>query len=316
MAVTNFLRDVWSANILRLLALQAVWADLGSREYEPEFLGARKVRINAISETSVTVKDYTRNADIDDPEQLDDSQIVFTLDKEKYFNFAVDDVDAAQTNADLLQAGNEVAAEAMTKVIEQDVANMVVSEIPNANIITLNDQFKAASTLEGIPKDGTDLDDLLADHFGHINVKLTQGNVKNTLAPWAVHSPYTWAGITHGLTDKGSNLFTTGLSREVLENGFKGRLHDIDHFESNIEPVKTAATSLGGDTTTTTSSQGSKDRTIVIGFPGAFAYAGPIESIEPYRPEKRFGDAVKGLYVYGVKVLRPSLMFALKFATT
>ena len=322
MAISNFLRDVWSANILRLLRIQAVWADLGTREYEPEFIGARQVRINAVSEDSVTVKDYVKDTDIDAPEELDDSQIVFPMDKQKYFNFQVDDLDAAQTNANLLQAGNMVAAEAVTRVVEQDVANTVVAAIPDANIITLEDQFKDdGAATPGVPKNNSALGQLLVDQFTGINVQLYQDNVKPTLSPWAVHGGHTWGALVHRLSGSGQSPITVGLTREVLENGFRGRLHDIEHFESNIEPVRAAggagfATTLGQATTTTTSAMNGLDRTIVVAFPGAFAHAGQIETIIPYTPEKRFGDAVRGLYVYGTVVLRPSLIYAIKFTTT
>lgn len=53
----------------------------------------------------------------------------------------------------------------------------------------------------------------------------------------------------------------------------------------------------------TTSTTGAR---IIAGHPMAVSYAEQIVKIEPYRPEKRFSDAVKGLHVYGGKVTRPS----------
>lgn len=44
---------------------------------------------------------------------------------------------------------------------------------------------------------------------------------------------------------------------------------------------------------------------VVFGYRGASTYAEQIAKVEAYRPEKRFGDALKGLHVYGAKVTRP-----------
>ena len=329
MAVTNFLRDVWSAKLLSIFEQIRVWSELGARDYEPDFIGARRVRINAFDEASVEVKDYTRNADIDDPEVMDDSQIIFNLDKEKYFNVAVDNVDQAQTNADLMQGVNMVSAKATLTQVETDVANTVAAAIPDANIFTINDDFKAAAgNLRGVPKDGGALDALLSDYYVTVDTLLRENNVVNGVegiieggSAWAVHSPTTWGGLTHALAKPNAPAVLTGLSQEVLVNGFMGRLHGVDNHVSSIEPVRAAGgagktTTLGQATTTATTAQGAKDRTIVFGFPGAFAVAMQIEELVPYSPEKRFGDALKGLLVYGTKVLRPNLLYAIKFATT
>lgn len=47
---------------------------------------------------------------------------------------------------------------------------------------------------------------------------------------------------------------------------------------------------------------------IMAGTEMAISYAGQITEIEPYRPEKTFADAVKGLFVYGTKVIEPKAL--------
>ncbi len=55
-----------------------------------------------------------------------------------------------------------------------------------------------------------------------------------------------------------------------------------------------------------------QDYTIVGGVDSAATYAEQIVSIEAYRPEKRFADAVKGLHVYGAKVVDKAQLACLK----
>jgi len=48
------------------------------------------------------------------------------------------------------------------------------------------------------------------------------------------------------------------------------------------------------------------DWLVSAGYPGAITYAEQINKVEPYRPENAFSDALKGLHLYGAKLVRPS----------
>ena len=50
---------------------------------------------------------------------------------------------------------------------------------------------------------------------------------------------------------------------------------------------------------------------IIAGHAMATAYVEQILDVQTYKPEKRFGDAVKGLHVYGAKVVRPTALACL-----
>jgi len=50
---------------------------------------------------------------------------------------------------------------------------------------------------------------------------------------------------------------------------------------------------------------------IIAGHQVAISYAEQINKVEAYRPEKRFADAVKGLHLYGAKLVRPSAIAVL-----
>ena len=69
MAVTSFIPEVWNARLLNALRADLVYTNLFNRNYEGEIRQAGDtVHINTI--TDITIKDYTRNTDIDNPEQL------------------------------------------------------------------------------------------------------------------------------------------------------------------------------------------------------------------------------------------------------
>jgi hypothetical protein len=50
---------------------------------------------------------------------------------------------------------------------------------------------------------------------------------------------------------------------------------------------------------------------IIAGHRIATAYVEQIVDVQTFKPEKRFGDAIKGLHVYGAKVIRPTALACL-----
>lgn len=82
-------------------------------------------------------------------------------------------------------------------------------------------------------------------------------------------------------------------NENVLTNGVVGTVAGFELRESNNVPVATGKYSIMAGTTQ------------------AISYAGQVTEIEAYRPEKSFSDAVKGLYVYGAKVVQPDALCCL-----
>ena len=109
MSVTNFIPTIWSARLLAHLDNVHVYAKLVNRDYEGEIKNfGDTVKINQIGD--IAIKDYTKGTDIADPDDLDGSQTTLTINQAKYFNFAIDDVDNAQTNPKLMDEAMKRAA--------------------------------------------------------------------------------------------------------------------------------------------------------------------------------------------------------------
>ena len=94
-----------------------------------------------------------------------------------------------------------------------------------------------------------------------------------------------------GMLEK-DDRYTKYDATDVKANGVKGRVAGFDIRESNNVPFV---------------SDGSK-YTVMAGTDMAIAFAGQLTKIEPFRPEKSFSDACKGLYVYGAKVVEPKAL--------
>ncbi|MBO5203705.1 MAG: hypothetical protein J6B72_03730 [Clostridia bacterium] len=109
MAITNFIPTVWSENLYSALDKQYIAVANCNRDYEGEIKGKGSVvKICGVGE--VTVSDYTKNTDMSTPQALSDTVKELTVDRAKYFNFQIDDIDRAQCTPKLMEAAMAVAA--------------------------------------------------------------------------------------------------------------------------------------------------------------------------------------------------------------
>jgi hypothetical protein len=75
---------------------------------------------------------------------------------------------------------------------------------------------------------------------------------------------------------------------DVMRTGFVGNIDNMAVYKSNNVPNTT----------------GTKYK-IIAGHKSAISFAGQVDSVEAYRPESQFSDAIKGLQVYGAKCVKP-----------
>nr|WP_288974964.1 phage capsid protein [uncultured Blautia sp.] len=277
MSVTNFIPTIWSARLLRHLDKKHVYANLLNRDYEGEIKNfGDTVKINQIGD--VEIKDFTKNQDIEAPDDLSGKQLMLTIDQAKYFNFAVDDVDNAQTNPKLMDKAMQRAGYGMNDVTDQFAANLLYVGVDAANILGTDDS--------PIVPTADDAYDALVD----LSTLLTEANVPMD-GRWAVIPAW-----YHGMLLKDKRFVGNGTdyNKAILEGGEVGVAAGFRILLSNNVPNTT----------------GTKYK-IIAGTNEAGSYAEQILKTEAYRPEKRFSDAIKGLHVYGAKVLQPKCLAVL-----
>jgi hypothetical protein len=276
MSLTNFIPQLWSARILSALRKSLVYGQPGvvNTEYEGELSGAGDtVNINSIGDP--TIFDYTKNTDMPAPETLTDATRQLLIDQSKAFNFQVDDIDKAQTRPNVMDEAMSRAAYRLRDIADQHIAVRMVASGTENTLGTL-----------AAPIDATAANayDVLVD----LGTKLDEANVTRE-GRWSV-IPF-WF---EGLLSKDDRFIGDSGSGEVLRNARVGRAAGFNLYGSNNVP-------------TTASTEGTSRSThrIVAGVGGATSFADQISEVEAYRPERRFGDALKGLHVYGCKVVRP-----------
>jgi N4-gp56 family major capsid protein len=296
MSVNNFIPQIWSARILAHLDNIHVYAqpNVINRDYEGDVAQGNTVYINQIG--NPTIFDYTKNTDMPAVETLTDARTTMNIDQGKGFNFQIDDVDRAQTRPDLMDPAMARAAYMLSDIEDQFVASKMVAASASAN--NLGSLAAPLVPTVGTFTDVLNIYNILVD----AGTKLNQSNVPRDgrfaiIAPWV-----------EGLLLKDQRFIGaagTGGPNDVTLNGQIGRAAGFNILVSNNVPT---AQGTGSDTNTCYKCS--------FGHPMAMTYAEQIDKTEAYRPEKRFGDAVKGLHVYGGGVVQPGALGTLTLAQT
>ncbi|MGW9529663.1 phage major capsid protein [Paenibacillus terrae] len=271
MSVQNFIPTIWSARLNESLKKNLVYGNVVNTDYEGEIQGqGSTVKINSIG--AVTIGNYDKVAGIGNPQELDATQKTLVIDQAKYFNFHVDDVDAAQANVNLLDGGIVEASYGLANVVDQYLAGFY-TEVKAENTIG-ND------TAPIIPTSSTAYD-LLID----LGVLLDENNVPESERFVVVPSWY------YGLLLKDAR-FTKDPN--IIRTGHVGDIDSMTVYKSNNVP----------------NTDGAKYK-IIAGHKSAISFAGQVDSVEAFRPEKQFSDAVKGLQVFGAKCIKPEALAVL-----
>lgn len=278
MSLDNFIPQIWSARLLSNLQKSLVYGQAGvvNTDYEGEISQyGDTVKINSIG--AVTIGDYVKNNDVEGPETLTDAQTHLTIDQAKYFNFQVDDIDAAQQKPKVMDEAMREAAYGLADVADQYVASLYTG-VSDKNIIGDD------TTPEVLSKDN--VYDMLVD----LGVLLTDAKVPRE-GRWVIVAPWVYGLLLKD--DRFIHVSKAGTD-QGLRNGIVGRAAGFDILESHNVP----------------NVDGTKYK-IIAGHPMAISKAEQINSVEAYRPEKRFADAVKGLHLYGAKLVRPEAIAVL-----
>ena len=267
MAVTSFIPELWNARLLYALDKAHVAANLVNRDYEGTIRQqGDTVHINSIG--AVTVDDYTRNTDIDDPEVLATTDQTLTIDQAKYFNFQIDDVDAAQAAGDMMDTAMQRAAYALNDAADAFLLQTIAAGVDTNNKI--GSSAAIALTAENI-----------YENIVALKTKLDKANVPTT-GRYIVVPPEIHALLL--LDDRFVKASDSGTANDTLLNGEVGRVAGFTVYMSNNVKYTTDHWEIPASVQASTT------------------YAEQIVSTEAYRMEKRFADAVKGLHVYGAKV--------------
>ena len=273
MAITNFIPTVWSENLYTALDKKYVGVANCNRAFEGDIREAGSV-VKILGVGDVTVSDYTKNTDLSSPEALSDTVRELTINQAKCFNFQIDDVDRAQAKPQLMNEAMKVAANALAATADTYVYSLYGS----AGTTVSQASVSAANVLDSLISART---------------KLLKEGVTDPSDIVIEVSPEVAELILK------AKITSATDNSDVLENGCIGSVGGCKIYVSgNIATV--------ADTANKKVYHKCFARTR-----RAIAFAEQLSEIEAYRPEKRFADAVKGLHLYGAKVVYPKELILL-----
>jgi len=273
-----FKPEVWAAEALTALRKKLVYAgpQIVNHDYEGE--------IKKIGDTvhikmlgDVTVRSYS-SGDTITYEDLPDAEMTLKVDQSKMFAFKVDDVDKAQ-------AGDE-----MPKRMAN--AGFKMAEDADTYVAGLYTQAQAVNV---ISTTAVTTGDIAYNSLVDLKVKLDEANVETEGRYVVVPAWY------HGLLLKNANFINAEKSgsTEPLLNGQVGRAAGFAVLMSNAVPLIT------GD-----------DYAVTAGVNGAISFADQVAEVETLRLQTTFASAVRGLHLYGAKVIRPDALAVLTASRT
>lgn len=265
----NFIPEVFSKLLQAKFYKKSILPAISNTDYEGEISGqGDKVIIRTVP--AVTINNYAGTITT---QELTTAKVEMLIDKAKYYSFKVDDVLAAQADINLLDGASTDAAEGMRIAVETEV---LAGAITGATTIGAQTAITAANILSNILTMSKQLDELNIPEEGRFIV----------LSP---------EFISLLKQSELRQAYLTGDSTSPLRNGHVGMVDRFNVFQSNM--VYTAAS--GADSGYTH---------VLAGHPKALSFASQFTNTETVRMESTFGDQVRGLKVYGSKVVTPDAL--------
>jgi hypothetical protein len=301
-----FIPTLWSGKLLAKFYQNTILSEITNTDYEGELKNqGDTVRIRLAP--SISIQDYTvgQTLSYEVPTPIyQDMQV----NKGKYFGVQVNDVLAYQADMDLMNMFTEDAAKQLKISIENEVFfNSFVTEGPAAA-----NEGSTAGAISAAYNLGTDLvpvaGSAVLNTILRMSTALDEQNVPED-GRFLVISPYD----RHLLMQSNiAQAYFTGDQSSVVRTGKIGMLDRFNVYVSNLLPKggagKALVAGLSGVGSGATLTNAVARRTMIAGTKQAVSFAMTVDKTEPLRNQTDFGDIVRGLAVYGRKVVKPEAL--------
>jgi len=293
-----FLPKIYSKKVLNFFRKASVVEAITNTDYAGE-ISAFGDSVRIIKEPVISVSDYTRGSDTTQT-KLTDQEITLVVDSAKAFKFIVDDIETNMSHVNFKEVATSSAAYALRDSYDAAVIASMFSGVStsspdhvlgadaSAATQTMGQHQGGSNSIDLLGSDGTGTDPL--DVMSFMAKLLDEQSVPEE-GRWFVAPP----SFYNELAQSGSKLLSVDFNagQGSIRNGLvsSGKLRGFDMYKSNN--VAAASTATGK---------------ILAGHISSTATAQTIISTEVLRDPTSFGDIVRGLHVYGAKVLRPEAL--------
>ena len=283
----NFIPEIWSGKLIENFYDATVLAAISNTDYEGEIRSFGDT-VNIRTTPEITIRDYVKGQSLT-VENPDKPKIQLVIDKGEYFACVEDDVDQVQSDINLMDTWSKDASERMKIKIDQRVLTDLLPDIAATNKgATAGEQSASfdlgttASPLQ-VTKDGASSTVAVVDLMVDIGTVLDEANCPEQ--DRFIVIPAKMAGLIKKSDLRDASL--TGDATSIVRNG---RLGMIDRFTVYVS--HNLKVDSGGK------------YNLIAGHKMGFTFASQMTNMETIRSETTFGDIIRGLQVYGYKVVK------------
>ena len=302
----NFAPEIFSQKVLKFFRRASVAEDITNTDYAGEIENfGDTVRI--IKEPTITVSAYQRGSVVN-PQDLADDQITMTVDQANAFAFKIDDIEERHSHVNFEALATSSGAYSLKRKYD---ANILQALSDGAGLAGADDASLSGGLTTTLSTLGTASSpiNVEADDAG-INLMLLMARVLDDQSVpeenrWFVAPPIFYEKMFQA-GNKIAEVQVTGDASSNLRNGLAtpGTLAGFSCYKS------TALNSTGGtdQVTLTGVATDASENIVLAGHMSAAATASHIEKTEVVRSTESFSDVIRGLHVFGRKVLRPEAL--------
>jgi len=280
----NFIPEIWSGKLIENFYDATVLAAISNTNYEGEIRRMGDT-VNIRTTPEISIKTYVKGQTLS-VENPDKPKIQLVIDKGEYFACIEDDVDKVQSDVNMMDTWSKDASERMKIKIDQRVLTDILPDISalnkgaTAGRITGNIDLGTTGTPVAITKSN------VLDYIVDLGTVLDEANAPEGERFLVI--PAKMAGMIKKSDLKDASL--TGDSVSVLRNGRLGMIDRFTLYMSHNLSVTSGKFS------------------IIAGHKMGFTFASQMTEMESLRAESTFGNVIRGLQVYGYKVVKPEAL--------
>ena len=280
---SNFVPEIWSKRLQALLFTDTVMMQCVNHNYEGEIKNAGDT-VNILTAGEVAVNSLHGGAI--DYAEIEPSKQQLVIDQKKFFAFKINDVASAQSGCELMEAHLTNAK----KAIEVDQDSYLLGLYTDADEQNVRGTSDTATslTVDNVYGEFVELARILKNaNAGSVCAGANPVATSKTSNPWVIINPDIEAILLQ------SQQFTSSfqIAEKTVRDGAIGRIAGMDVLVStNLKAdAKGAIPVLAGNNT-------------------AITFASQVAKIEKIRDINSFSDLVRGLYLYGAKVVQPKAL--------
>lgn len=288
----TFIPEIWSGKLIEKFYATTVLAAISNTDYEG-LIKNQGDKVIIRTRPTITIRDYSIGQSLL-VERPSSNIVELNIDKGKYFNTILDDVHDIQSDMNLMSMWSDDAAEQMKIIIDTEALTALRGQADPANRGTAAGAKSAAINLGAtttplvlVARNPAVGQVEVVDLIVRLGQVLDEQNIPET-GRWLVIPAWVASRIKMSELRDAS---LTGDAQSMVRNGRLGMIDRFTLYSSNLLPSGVAAGLAAGEWA------------VYAGHAHALTFATQMTKMETLRSESTFGELMRGLQIYGSKVI-------------